>query len=241
VIDLHCHLLHGIDDGPSTLEQSLELCRIAVADGITHSIVTPHIHPGRWENTRLSVHKSCMVLQQTLNKHAIPLQLGFAAEVRLTESIPDQITHNEIPFLGEVAGYKILLLEFPHGHIIPGSQKLAGWLLDRGIRPLIAHPERNKQVMRDITQLHPYLDLGCWLQVTAGSVTGQFGKKSQSVAHQLLERDSVKVLASDGHNARARPPVLSEAFNDIVKKYGKERAQRLVLDTPAVIVADQFT
>jgi protein-tyrosine phosphatase len=89
--------------------------------------------------------------------------------------------------------------------------------------------------------LHPYLDLGCWLQVTAGSVTGQFGKKSQSVAHQLLERDSVKVLASDGHNAGARPPVLSEAFNDIVKKYGKERAQRLVLDTPAVIVADQFT
>lgn len=240
MIDLHCHLLHGVDDGPSTLEQSLELCRIAVADGITHSIVTPHIHPGRWENTRSSAKKSCLNLQKTLNEHDIPLLLGYAAEVRLTESIPDQISRDEIPFLGEVEGYKILLLEFPHGHIIPGSQKMAGWLLDRRIRPLIAHPERNKQVMRDTAQLLPYLELGCWLQVTAGSVTGHFGKKSQSVAHQLLELDLVKVLASDGHNARARPPVLREAFNDIVKIYGKERAQRLVLDAPAAIVADQF-
>jgi protein-tyrosine phosphatase len=241
VIDLHCHLLHGIDDGPNTLEQSLELCGIAVADGITHSIVTPHIHPGRWENTRASVHRSCKDLQQALDKNDIPLRLGFAAEVRLTESIPDQIAHNEIPFFGEVDGYRVLLLEFPHGQIIPGSQKLARWLLDRGIRPLIAHPERNKQVMRDITQLQPYLDLGCWLQVTAGSVTGHFGQKSQSVAHQLLERDSVKVLASDGHNARARPPVLSQAYRDVAKHYGEERAESLVLAAPLEIVADQFT
>ena len=214
---------------------------MAVADGITHSIVTPHIHPGRWENTRASVQKSCTDLQQALDKEGIPLKLGFAAEVRLTECIPDQIARSEIPYFGHVDGYDVLLLEFPHGQIIPGSQKLAGWLLDRGIRPLIAHPERNKQVMRDITQLQVYLDLGCWLQVTAGSVTGQFGQKSQSIAHQFLERDWVKVLASDGHNAGARPPVLSEAFEDVVEQYGEEKARSLFLDTPAAIVADQFS
>jgi protein-tyrosine phosphatase len=240
MIDLHCHLLPGIDDGPDTLEESLALCRIAVADGIQRAVVTPHIHPGRWENTRVSVHEACLKLQRALDKNDIPLQLGFAAEVRLTECIPDQVAREEIPFYGEVDGYKVMLLEFPHGHIIPGSQKLTAWLLDRGIRPLIAHPERNKQVMRDTFQLQPYIEAGCWLQVTAGSVTGQFGERSQSVAHQLLDSDSVAVLASDGHNAKARPPVLREAFQEIERMFGRERANRLFVDTPAAIVADQF-
>jgi protein-tyrosine phosphatase len=241
MIDLHCHLLPGIDDGPTTLEESLELCRIAVADGITRAIVTPHIHPGRWENTRTSIEQACSSLQQALDKWDIPLQLGFAAEVRLTDSIPAQIARDEIPFYGEVDGYRVMLLEFPHGQVIPGSEKLAQWLLDQGIRPMIAHPERNRQIMKNVSQLQPFITLGCWLQVTAGSVVGHFGAKSQAIAHQLLENDTVMILASDGHNARARPPALSEAFACIAKMHGQDRAQRLMLDTPEKIVAGQFT
>jgi protein-tyrosine phosphatase len=240
MIDLHCHLLHGIDDGPDTLEESLDLCRQAVADGITRAIVTPHIHPGRWENTRLSIGQACKDLQQALIQHDIPLALGFAAEVRLTDRIPEQIAGNEIPFYGEVDGYKVMLLEFPHGHIIPGSHQMIEWLLDRGIRPMIAHPERNRQIMKDPSQLQPYVDSGCWLQVTAGSVTGHFGEKSQSVAHHLLENDTVTVLASDGHNAKARRPVLSGAFEVISHSYGERRAQRLILESPRAIVEGQF-
>jgi protein-tyrosine phosphatase len=240
MIDLHCHLLHGIDDGPSTLEESLALCRLAVADGITRAIVTPHIHPGRWENNRTSIYAACNSLQHTLDDHEIPLQLGFAAEVRLTDRIPEQVARDDIPFYGEVDGYQVMLLEFPHGHIIPGSHKLAQWLLDRGIRPMIAHPERNRQIMKNISQLQPFIDSGCWLQVTAGSVIGHFGARSQSIAHQLLENDAVMVLASDGHNASARPPALRQAFDSIAAQYGGERARRLMLDTPVAIVAGQF-
>lgn len=241
MIDLHCHLLCGIDDGPSTLEESLELCRIAVSDGITRAIVTPHIHPGRWENNRTSIHAACNQLQQALDDNGILLQLGFAAEVRLTDRIPDQVARDEIPFYGEVDGHKVMLLEFPHGHVIPGSHKLAEWLLAHGIRPMIAHPERNRQIMKDASQLQPFIDAGCWLQVTAGSVTGHFGERSHFIAHQLLENDEVTVLASDGHNARARPPALSQAFDNIARNYGRERALRLMLDTPKVIVAGQFS
>jgi tyrosine-protein phosphatase YwqE len=97
-----------------------------------------------------------------------------------------------------------------------------------------------KTYFRCISQLQPYLDLGCWLQVTAGSVTGHFGRNSQYIAHQLLEDDTVTVLASDGHNARARPPALSESFEYIANIYGIERARRLMVETPAAIVADQF-
>jgi protein-tyrosine phosphatase len=241
MIDLHCHLLPGIDDGPDTLEESLALCSIAVDGGVTHAIVTPHIHPGRWENTRQSIQRDCANLQSELLKNNIPLQLGFAAEVRLTDQIMRQVEHNEIPFYGEVDGYNIMLLEFPHGHIIPGSDKLVAWLMEHNIRPLIAHPERNKQVMKDIELLQSFIEAGCWLQITAGSVTGAFGEQAQQIAHQLLKDDAVTVLASDGHNAKARKPGLKQAFDAIAGQYGAERARRLTQHTPAVIAAGQFT
>ncbi|MEH6518283.1 MAG: CpsB/CapC family capsule biosynthesis tyrosine phosphatase [Halioglobus sp.] len=240
MIDIHCHLLPGIDDGPDTLEQSLELCRIAVAAGITHAVVTPHIHPGRWENTRASIQQQCASLAEELVDNNIPLQLGFAAEVRLTDQIMQQIADNDIPFYGEVDGYNIMLLEFPHGYMIPGSENLAQWLLNQGIRPLIAHPERNKQLMKDAAQLQPFIDMGCWLQITAGSVTGNFGERAQVIALQLLDDDAVTVMASDGHNNKARQPSFKQAFDYVVQHYGKERAWQLMQHTPATIVADQF-
>lgn len=239
MIDLHCHLLHGIDDGPDTLEQSLELCRIAVAEGTTHAVVTPHIHPGRWENTRESIEQKHQSLKAMLAEQNIPLQLGFAGEVRLSDQIMQQIADDEIPFYGEVDGYRIMLLEFPHGHIIPGSIKLVEWLLKRNIRPLIAHPERNKQVMKDIGHIQPFIDAGCWLQLTAGSLTGGFGANAQGVAWQLLQDDVVKVVASDGHNAKTRPPSMKQAFARIGQEYGDERAFHLMLDAPASIIRNQ--
>jgi protein-tyrosine phosphatase len=240
MIDLHCHLLPGIDDGPDTLEQSLALCRIAVKEGTTHAIVTPHIHPGRWENSRQSIQQAFNALRAQLDEHGIALQLGFAGEVRLSDQVLQQVMAQDIPFYGEVDGYHIMLLEFPHGHIIPGSDKLVQWLLKRGIRPLIAHPERNKQVMKNLQQLRPFLDAGCWLQVTAGAITGSFGERAQDIARQLLDDDAVTVVASDGHNSGARPPVLKQAFEYIASEYGQARAQRLLQETPARIAASQF-
>jgi protein-tyrosine phosphatase len=241
MIDLHCHLLPGIDDGPDTLEESLELCKIAVADGITHAIVTPHIHPGRWENTRASIKQNYQTLKSTLADQHISLNLGFAGEVRLTDQVMQQVADNEIPFYGEVDGYRIMLLEFPHGHIIPGSVKLVEWLLKRNIRPMLAHPERNKEIMKDVGKLQPFIAAGCWLQVTAGSVTGAFGDRAREVACELLDDNAVTVVASDGHNAKARQPALRQAFDYITGRYGEERARRLMLDTPRLIIAEQFT
>lgn len=240
MIDLHCHLLHGVDDGPDLLEESLQLCRMAVADGITHAIVTPHIHPGRWDNTRESIELGCNNLRRALDRNNIPLRLGFAAEVRVADHIMQLVANDDLAFYGEVGGYKIMLLEFPHGHLVPGSEELVQWLLRQGIRPLIAHPERNKQIMKNMSHLQPFIDAGCWLQVTAGSVTGHFGEKSMAIAHQLLQDDAVTVLASDGHNAGARPPVLSQAYAHVAATYGVERARRLMLDAPAAISAGQF-
>jgi protein-tyrosine phosphatase len=237
MIDLHCHLLPGIDDGPDTLEEALELARMAVEDGITHAVVTPHVHPGRWENTRVDIAQHCADFRIELKEHSIPLSLGFAGEVRLTDELMEQVANDDIPFYGEVGGYQVMLLEFPHGHIIPGSEKLVAWLLDRNIRPLIAHPERNKQVMKEPARLLPFIEAGCWLQLTAGSLLGAFGERARQLSEQLMAQDMITVVASDGHNARARPPCLRQAYDHISEHYGEPRAQRLMQEMPAQIVA----
>ena len=240
MIDLHCHLLPGIDDGPATLEQAMELCEIAVQEGTTHAICTPHIHSGRWNNTRQIIEQHCNKFQRELERRAIPLHLGFAGEVRLSEQIMTQVENNEIPYYGKVDGYHIMLLEFPHGHIIPGSDKLVRWLLNRKIRPLIAHPERNKQVMKDVDLLLPFIEAGCWLQVTAGSIVGDFGSQAMAVARELLEGDKVMVVASDGHNNQVRRPSMKNAYEFITAEYGEECARRLTITAPARLVAKQF-
>ncbi|MFK8049245.1 MAG: tyrosine-protein phosphatase [Halioglobus sp.] len=240
MIDLHCHLLPGIDDGPDTMKESIELCRMAAEDGVTHAIVTPHIHPGRWDNSRELIAKLCDELQTQLDELEIPLQLGFAGEVRLTDEIIHQVERGEIPFYGKVNGYDIMLLEFPHAHIIPGSDKLVSWLLGRGIRPLIAHPERNKQLMNDPTQIHSFVEAGCWLQLTSGSIVGGFGARAQELALRMLKENLITVVASDGHNCKARKPVLKQAFDAIASQFGDEKATELTVTTPAVIAANQL-
>ena len=239
MIDLHSHLLPGIDDGPSTMEQSIELCRLAVNQGITHSIATPHIHPGRWQNDRSSIGKAYLALRDSLSTLNIPLQLGFAAEVRLTEAIIQQVAMDEIPFYGVVDGYKVMLLEFPHSHITAGSNKLVSWLLENGIRPLIAHPERNKQVIRNPNVLDQFLEAGCWLQFTAASVTGYFGDGARQAAERLLASGTKAVIATDSHNGESRPPLLREALEIIAREHGPETIERLS-SLSFEIVADQF-
>ena len=240
MIDLHCHLLPGIDDGPDTLEEALLLCRIAVADGITRAVVTPHIQAARWRNNRESIARDRRYLQRELDQKGIPLRLGYAAEVRLGDQVMQQVEAGEIPFYGELDGFRVMLLEFPHGHVVPGSDKLVSWLMGHNIRPLLAHPERNRQIMRDPALLQPFLEAGCWLQLTAGSILGQFGERAANRARQLLEDDLVFALASDGHNAAARQPVLRPAFDHISARYGQARARELLLDNPARLVAAQF-
>ena len=143
MIDLHSHLLPGIDDGARSLEEALQLARVAVNDGITHMTFTPHIHPHRFENTNATIRPVFDSFKQALLDHSISLSIAMASEVRLSAEVLTLVAENEIPFLGNWQGKHVLLLELPPGHIPPGSDKLVRWLLDRNIVPMIAHPERN--------------------------------------------------------------------------------------------------
>src|SRR5437660_9522558 len=208
MIDLHCHFLPGIDDGAQTLADGLALAQAAVADGITYSVMTPHIHPGRYENTRSTIEKAFKDFRLALRKARVALHIGMAAEVRLSPDIVALLRCNEVPFLGELDGHRIILLEFPHTQITPGADKLVERLLQHNIRPLIAHPERNQDVIRDLSKIAPFIEMGCFLQITAGALLGDFGRAPPRRALQLLALPAFQVLPPPAHHLTGRRPVL---------------------------------
>ncbi len=240
MIDLHNHLLPGIDDGAEDVETSIELARMAVADGISHLVCTPHIHPGRFDNTPDSIAQALAAFRQALDEKGIDLGVSSAAEVRFGLELMEGIALGTVPFLGEWQGDKVLLLEFPHGDIPFGAEKLTRWMIDRKVRPMIAHPERNKAIMKSRVKLKPFLDQGCLLQVTAGSVAGRFGEQARSVAHELLQEGKVTILASDAHNRSHRPPLLREAVHMAAQLIGDKEAAALVTTTPWAIAGGHF-
>ncbi len=240
MIDLHCHYLPGIDDGARDLAEALTLARAAVDNGVRCAIMTPHLHPGRWENLAGAIQRHTLLFRRALSEAEIPLQVGYAAEVRMSPEIPLLIERGHVPFLGELDGYRLMLLEFPHGHLPLGADKLVWRLLQMKVRPVIAHPERNKEVMRDPARMAPFIKMGCILQLTAASVCGRFGERAYHTACQLLESDAELVLATDAHNSQARPPVLREGMEAIARIAGDAKAREMSIDLPGRIVASQF-
>lgn len=236
MIDLHCHYLPEIDDGSQSMAESLELARASVADGITHAAMTPHVHPGRYSNTRSTIEAATTRFRAALASSTIPLEIFPAGEVRLTADIIDLFEQDELPFYGVLDGYRILLLEFPYDQIPLGTEKLTHWLLDHKIRPLLAHPERNKAIINNLEKIAPYVEMGCLLQLTAASVLGGFGPAAQDSSMLMLDRRWVSVVATDAHNLRYRAPMMTPAAHYLAKRFGRAYADELTCTTPSSIL-----
>ena len=236
MIDLHCHYLPGIDDGAQTVEEALTLARAAVRAGIHTSVLTPHVHVGRYDNTLASIQRSFAAFQKVLASHDIRLNVRIGGEVRIAPEIIPLVEQEQIPFIGQLGEDRIMLLEFPHSHLVVGGEKLIKWLLDRRIRPLIAHPERNRDVMRNVDKIGEYVGMGCLLQVTGASIIGQFGTNAQTCALALLDRNWVSVVATDAHNMQHRPPNLKLAQEALAAMGGVQYARELTEFFPARII-----
>ena len=240
MFDIHCHLLPGIDDGPPDLESALMLARQAVDDGVTHAVLTPHVHPGRWENTLPGIQRAVDLFREALIEQGIPLFVGVGGEVRVGPEIKRLFTDHQLPVLGSWYGEKVILLELPHGHIPVGTDVIVSWLRSEGVVPLIAHPERNKEVMRSFDKLQQFVEAECLFQVTAGSLQGQFGENARRTALRLLDSGLVTVLASDAHHVARRPVNLSIGREVVAKLHGEAQADQLVYGNPLAIVRRQF-
>lgn len=225
MIDLHCHILPGIDDGSRSLDMSLEMARMAVADGITLTACTPHIYPGLYMNDTAGITAARDALQQTLDEEGIPLQLTIGADVHLVPGLLEGLREGRIPTLHNT---RYLLLEPSHHVAPPHFQESVFALVAAGYVPVITHPERLTWVETSYGVFADLVRQGAWMQVTAGSFTGVFGSRARYWAERFLEDGLIHIIATDAHSSGRRSPAMSQARDIAERALGKEEAQRLV-------------
>ncbi len=234
MIDLHTHILPGIDDGVKTEEEAVEFARIAYADGVRTLVATPHSKDGFFENGRAEVRAAVERLGGKLKEAGIGLALLPGAEVYLAPDLVDRVRDGRATTLGDNG--KTLLLELSLSQYPMDLQNLVFSLRLAGLVVLFAHPERIRYFQEDVTRWEEMVRLGAHGQITTGSVLGTFGEDAQEFSELLLRRGLVHVLASDAHNVRGRPPVLSRAVEAVAELVGEDEARRMVLDRPQALL-----
>lgn len=217
MIDIHSHILPGIDDGAQTVEDSINMAKLAIEEGITKIIATPHHQNGKYANKKVDIVERVSKLNQILQKENIPLEVLPGQETRIYGEIIEDIEKGEILPLNHT---NYLFIELPSGHIPRYTEQLLFDIQLKGFTPIIVHPERNAGVMEDPDKLLNLVKKGALTQVTAGSITGYFGKKIQKLSMQLIEANMTHFISSDAHNVTSRSFHIRESISEVNKEFG---------------------
>jgi protein-tyrosine phosphatase len=236
MIDLHSHILPGLDDGAVDVASALRMARLAVEDGIKVMACTPHIVPGIYENDIDVISGAVSSLASLLRNERIPLGLVTGADVHVAPDLVAGLRSGSVPTLN---GSRYFLLEPPHHVVPPRIVELAQDLLAAGYVPIITHPERLSWIKTHYDLLTQLNGMGCRLQVTADALTGEFGRDALSFAWRLLEEKRVDIIASDSHSPGGRPPRLSKARFAVAQRFGEASAEDMVNRRPAAILANE--
>lgn len=237
LVDIHSHILPGIDDGSPDLETSLKLAQAAVDDGITHALMTPHHLNGKYTNHKQDVIKETGEFQQALTDHGIDLTVFPSQEVRLSADIPEALENDDILFCDEDGTY--MLLEFPSEDVPMYAKDMTFRLLGEGITPIIVHPERNNKILHDPQVLQTFLEQGCLTQVTASSYVGVFGKKIEQLSERLIDAGQVATFASDAHSLAKRESRMTDAYAKLTKQSGSDVAEQFKQNARNIINGDR--
>jgi protein-tyrosine phosphatase len=236
VIDLHCHLLPGVDDGAQDLSTSLMMARAAVAQGITVVACTPHILPGVYRNHGQDIRAATKQLQDALDREEIPLKLVTGADAHMT---PNFVAGLRAGQLLTLADSRYVLVEPPHHVAPPQLEDFFFNLVMAGYVPILTHPERLSWIRSRYDTIKKLVQTGAWMQITAGSFTGAFGRTALYWAERLLDEGCVHLIASDAHDAERRPPDLAAGRDCVAKRIGAQEAEHLVFTRPMGILKDE--
>lgn len=236
MIDIHTHILPMIDDGPTLMQESLEMCRIAVNDGIKKIIATPHVQNGMDDSDANKVLEKIRMLNQLLKQEGLDLVIFPGAEVHLNDRLFDTDILRGSSILTINDGKKYILLEFPFQWIPPETEQIIFKLKSMGFTPILPHLERNHRIQRNPHMVVRYVEMGAILQVTAQSITGDFDAVPLKCVLWMLKNNLVHVIASDAHSPIARPPILSRAVKVVSEMLGEEAAKKMVLEHPRMIL-----
>jgi protein-tyrosine phosphatase len=264
MIDLHSHILPNLDDGPRTIEDSIQMCRVSYKDGTKTIVATPHILPGIYENDRSTILSKLQELNEAIKKFGVEssefrvknfdsttqrpndlitqlpndsmtkLKILPGADVHFSSDILQRLEKKEIVTVNDQGRY--LMVEFAFQGIPYQAEEVLFQLLTKGIIPIISHPERNMEIGQRPQRYYEMIRMGCLGQVTAMSLTGEFGPGVRRIAQKLLTNRLIHIIASDAHSTDGRPPILSAAMKAAEKIVGKEEAYKMVTDYPQAVL-----
>jgi protein-tyrosine phosphatase len=232
--DIHCHLLPGVDDGARDWDESLAMSRLAVADGMTTMIATPHQLGSFADNRAPQIRALTAELQQRLSAADIPLQVLPGGEIRIESGLLEQLDGDQVLTLGDHRRH--VLLELPHEEYVP-IETLLGDLAARQLTMILAHPERNGGLLTNPELIEPLVDAGCLMQVTAGSLCGILGPEPQQMAEWMVERGLVHFMSTDSHGVRTRRPLMGRAFERLCELADERTAHDLCSRFPGRVAA----
>ncbi|WNR43774.1 tyrosine-protein phosphatase [Paenibacillus roseipurpureus] len=232
LIDTHCHILPWLDDGAESMQEAIAMAKCAAKEGIRTIVATPHYGDGKYDNPAELVDLAVHQLNAELEKQEVPVQILPGQEVRVYKELLDDLEAGYIQTLNKS---QYLLLEMPHSGIPDYFDDLLYEIHVLGLTVIIAHPERNTELMKNPRRLHYLIEQGCLSQVTSQSITGLFGRKIQKFAIHLCKRNMVHLIASDAHNLTTRPGTLSLALADLASQLNHQIVEHYSVNALRVV------
>lgn len=237
MIDLHCHILPGVDDGARTIEDSVAMARMAAAAGTRTICATPHmLHPQFHVSGAVAKQKLAEV-RAAVAAAGIEIDVVLAGEIHWSSEVPQMLASGEV--LAYCAERRYILFELPMSHVPHATREVMWRFQMAGIFPVLAHPERNADFERNPDLIHEFRDAGVPCQVTAMSLAGDFGRRARKIAERWLGEGAIDLVASDGHSARGRPPTLDAAARIVRKVAGETVEDWLTREVPRRILGGE--
>ncbi|WP_039043094.1 tyrosine-protein phosphatase [Sporosarcina sp. ZBG7A] len=238
MIDIHMHILFGVDDGPKTIEETMRILEIAHGEGVTDIISTSHaLHP-QYHVAVDEVRSQVRLLNDIIESSSIGITLHSGHEIRLVEDLVGKLKEKTVLTM---ADSQYLLLELPSGTVPAYTTTIISQLLSEGVTPVIAHPERNRGIAEKPERLERLVRAGALAQITAGSVAGTFGKNIQKLSLQLIEANLIHLYGSDAHNTTVRPPLFEKGLEVLEKKRLGEYADLVLENNDRLLKNERLT
>ena len=238
MIDIHSHVLPGLDDGSRDLEESLAMLSLAAEGGTTDIVATPHANPKYTFDPETVAAKTVELRDARGDRGEDLPRLHTGCDFHLTfENVNDALERRT---RYTVNGGRYLLVEFPDLLIYPKTAELFQRLLEVGLVPIITHPERNELLQKRLADLKAWVEMGCLIQVTAASLLGRFGRRAESFARTLMDENLVHFIASDAHDTKHRPPGMREAHAEVQRGWGSARAEALFVANGRAVIDNQL-
>jgi protein-tyrosine phosphatase len=235
MVDIHTHIIPGVDDGAQNMEDTIAMCRLAAEDGVGTIVATPHAYWSREVNGGPVIENGTAAVREALEANGVSMKIVPGCEVPMERNLVAKLLADRFWTIDASSAY--LLLEPPWGALPDYLYPLIQEILDQGITPIIAHPERSPDLQQRPQIVARLVEMGSLTQLTANSILGRHGPKARDVAWRLLEEGLAHVVASDSHNSTSRPPRLSEARREVEDALGADVGVRLFEENPQQIVS----